>query len=316
MLPRPRLLLLLTTPPLMWAANAVVGRLVVDMIGPLWLNALRWSLALLILLPLGWRAIAGAQARRQIAVRWRHLAILGLLGVGSYNALQYLALRTSTPLNVTLIASSMPVWSMLVGVLFYRAHPSRVEVAGALLSLAGVATVIARGDPAALWQIRLVEGDVLMLVAIVGWSFYSWMLARPPATMSGSERPDWDWASFLLVQCLFGIVWSYAGAGLGELLLAPVAVDWSWRLVLAVVFVAVGPSVLAYRAWGLAVAEAGPAVAAIFYNLTPLLAALLSALVIGQWPQAYHAIAFTLIVAGILVATRGKARPPKPLSAR
>lgn len=307
MLTSPRLLLLLTTPPLMWAANAVVGRLVVDMIGPLWLNALRWTLALLILLPLGWQAVASAAARRQIISRWRHLAVLGLLGVGSYNALQYLALRTSTPLNVTLIAASMPVWSMLIGMLFYRAHPSRVELVGALLSLAGVATVIARGDPAALWQIRLVEGDLLMLVAIIGWSFYSWMLARPPAAMSGSERPDWNWSSFLLVQCLFGIVWSYAGAGAGELLIAPVAVVWSWPLVLAVLFVAVGPSVLAYRAWGLAVAEAGPALAAIFYNLTPLLAALLSAAVIGQWPQPYHAVAFLLIVAGILVSTYGKA---------
>lgn len=299
----PRLLLLLATPPLMWAGNAVVGRLVVDHIGPLWLNALRWTVALLILLPLGWRALATPAARRQILERWPHLAILGLLGVGTYNALQYLALRTSTPVNVTLIASSMPVWSMLVGVLLYRSHPTRIQILGALLSLAGVATVLSRGELSALLAIRLVEGDLLMLVAIIGWSFYSWMLARPPAAMSGAARPDWDWAAFLLVQCLFGICWSYAGAGLGELLLPPVPTRWSWPLVAAVAFVAIGPSIIAYRAWGLAVAEAGPALAAVFYNLTPLLAALLSAAVIGEGPKLYHALAFSLIVAGILVST-------------
>lgn len=41
----PRLALLLTLPPLRWAGNAVVGRLVRDDIPPRALNALRWLLA-------------------------------------------------------------------------------------------------------------------------------------------------------------------------------------------------------------------------------------------------------------------------------
>ena len=63
------------------------------------LNLLRWLLAGLILLPVaGWVLRPGSEL-------WRHLgrySVLGLLGVGCYNALQYLALKTSTPLNVTL----------------------------------------------------------------------------------------------------------------------------------------------------------------------------------------------------------------------
>lgn len=42
----PRLAALLLLPPLLWASNAVVGRLVVGLIPPLLLNALRWSVAL------------------------------------------------------------------------------------------------------------------------------------------------------------------------------------------------------------------------------------------------------------------------------
>ena len=102
----PRLALLLMTPPLMWAGNAVIGRLSIGSMGPLWLNAARWMLAFALLLPLGWRVFATPAARAQIATRWRHLAVLGLIGVGVYNALQYMALKTSTPVNVTLIASS------------------------------------------------------------------------------------------------------------------------------------------------------------------------------------------------------------------
>jgi drug/metabolite transporter (DMT)-like permease len=72
----------------------------------------------------------------------------------------------------------------------------------------------------------------------------------------------------------------------------------------ALAFVALGPSILAYRCWGLGVAAVGPAVAGFFGNLTPLFAALLSALWLGQPPQAYHALAFAFIVAGIAVSNR------------
>ena len=41
----------------------------------------------------------------------------------AYNALQYLALQTSTPINVTLIGASMPLWMLLVGIVFHREHP-------------------------------------------------------------------------------------------------------------------------------------------------------------------------------------------------
>lgn len=306
----PRLSLMLATPPLLWAGNAVVGRIAIGSIDPLWLNALRWVLAFGLLLPLGWNAIATPAARAQIAARWGYLAVLGLIGVGAYNALQYMALRTSTPLNVTLIASSSPVWTMIIGALVYRVHPRRLQLAGAALSLAGVALVLARGDLASLAQIRFVEGDLLMLLAIIGWSLYSWMLARPPAHMSGKARPAWNWAEFLVAQCVFGVSGAVAVAGVGDLIVPTVAqAQWSWLLGLAILYMAVGPSILAYRLWGLAVAEAGPAIAAFFYNLTPLFAALLSAALIGEWPQPYHGLAFALIVAGIVVSSRPAARP-------
>jgi drug/metabolite transporter (DMT)-like permease len=303
----PRLIVLLSIPPLMWAGNAVVGRIAIDSIGPLWLNALRWLLALAFLLPLGWQAVASAEARRQITQRWRYLAVLGLVGVGVYNALQYLALRTSTPVNVTLIASSLPVWTMIVGTFAYRVRPGRVQLIGAALSLAGVATVLSRGDLNALTHIHFVQGDLLMLVAIISWSIYSWMLARPPAHMTSASGPRWNWAGFLVVQCLFGLCWAAGGAAMGEIVDPSPSPQWSWPLGLAIVFIAVGPSIVAYRCWGLAVAQAGPAVAAIFANLTPLFAAVISAAVMKEWPQTYHGAEFVMIAAGILVSSRSMA---------
>jgi drug/metabolite transporter (DMT)-like permease len=300
----PRIAVFLTLPPLLWAANAVVGRLLVGSVPPLALNGLRWALALLILLPLGWRALRNPQA---IGARWPYLALLGFLGVGCYNAMQYFALQTSTPINVTLIASSMPLWMLAVGAIFYREHPTRRQLLGALLSLAGVALVLSRGQWAVLLGLRLVPGDMLMLLAIALWAWYSWLLARPPAHMRGQARPPWGWAELLLVQVLFGAVWAGAATGV-EAAFDPAPIRWSPWVVAALVYVAIGPSVLAYRFWGMGVATVGPAIAAFFNNLTPVFAALMSAAWLGEAPRWYHVVAFGLIVAGIVVTSRPSKR--------
>ena len=305
----PRIALLMTVPPLMWAGNAVVGRLFVGSVPPLTLNAARWTIAALLLLPFAWRVL---RAPGELAVRWPHLLLLGLLGVGSYNSLQYLALVTSTPINVTLIAASMPVWMLLIGALFYGERPGRRQLLGAVLSIAGVLLVIGRGDLDALARVQLVRGDLYMLVAVVCWGFYSWLLARPPAHMRGPGAPQvedggtrrgWTWTEALLVQMMFGLLVAGSTAGIEQAAGAPPVVWTGWTLA-GLLFVAVGPSIVAYRCWGIGVAAGGPALAAFFSNLTPLFAALLSAAVLGEPPRAYHAAAFALIVAGIVVSSK------------
>jgi drug/metabolite transporter (DMT)-like permease len=300
----PRLAVLMTLPPLLWAGNAVVGRLMAGEVPPLTLNLMRWSLTAVLLLPFAWRALRPFERIRR---RAGYLFAIGLLGVGAFNSLQYLALLTSTPINVTLVAASMPVWMLAVGALFFGERPTPRQLAGAAFGLAGVAVVIGRGSLETLLAVRLVPGDLFILLAVIGWAVYSWLLARPPAHMRGSERPDWDWAGFLLVQTLFGV----AAAALftaGEQALGTHPIRWSWGVAAALAYVSLGASIVAYRCWGLGVAEGGPALAAFFNNLTPLFAALLSALLLGESPQPFHGAAFALIVGGILVSSGALAR--------
>ena len=213
---------LLSLPPLLWAGNAVTGRLVIDLVPPMTLNLLRWLLAGLILLPLaGWILRRGSGF-------WQHLgrfSLLGLLGVGCYNALQYLALHTSTPLNVTLVGAGTPMFTLAVGALCFGAGVSRRQVGGALLSLTGVLLVLTRGDLAALAQVRFVPGDLYMLLANLGWAFYTWLLARTtePAAIRN------DWAAFLLAQIVPGLVWSSLLTA-GEWSVAPQSITWGWPL--------------------------------------------------------------------------------------
>ncbi|HSV46710.1 MAG TPA: DMT family transporter [Ramlibacter sp.] len=287
---------LLVVPPLLWAGNAVVGRLVADLVPPITLNFLRWLLAFVLMLPLaGWVLRPGSG----LWPRWRRFAVLGLLGVGCYNALQYLALKTSTPLNVTLVAASNPVWMLGVGWLWFGQRVSGRQLLGALLSIAGVLVVLGRGELASLLQVRLVPGDFYVLLATAAWAVYSWLLVRPgdPPAIRG------DWAAFLMAQLVPGLAWSGLFAA-GEWGAGAQPIAWGWPLAAALAYVAVGPAILAYRAWGLGVQRVGPNVAGFFANLTPLFAALMSTAFLGEAPHLYHAVAFVLIVGGIVVSSR------------
>jgi drug/metabolite transporter (DMT)-like permease len=292
----PYTIFLLTLAPLLWAGNAIVGRLVHEMVPPITLNFLRWAIAFLILLPL-----AGPVFRRGSGLwpNWRRFALLGLLGIGMYNALQYLALKSSTPINVTLVAAGMPVWMMLTGWMFFGAKVSRQQMMGAALSIAGVLLVLARGEFQHLLELHLVAGDIFMILATIAWSIYSWMLTRPiePAAIRS------QWASFLLAQVGFGVIWSGLFAA-GEWAITDAHIQWSWTLAAALAYVAIGPAVIAFRCWGAGVQRAGPSVAAFFSNLTPLFAAIMSSAFLGEAPHLYHGAAFLLIVGGIVVSSR------------
>ena len=287
---------LLTVPPLLWAGNAIVGRLLRNAVPPMTLNLLRWSIALLILLPLGRFLFRPGGA---LLTNWRRYALLGLLGIGLYNSLQYLALQSSTPINVTLVAAGMPVWMMLVGALFFGVPVTARQVAGAALSIGGVLLVLCRGQWDLLLAMRLVPGDVYMMLATIAWSFYSWLLMQPKDPPE--ERANW--AAFLLAQVMYGVLWSSVFSAVEWGLGAP-PMALSWKVAAGLLFVAIGPAILAFRCWGAGVQRAGPSVAAFFSNLTPLFAATMSAAFLGEAPHSYHVIAFALIVGGIVFSAR------------
>lgn len=294
----PKNIVLLTVPPLLWAGNAVVGRLASDLVPPITFNMLRWLLALLLLMPLaGWVL----RPRSALWTHWRRYGLLGLLSVGMHNALQYLALHTSTPLNVTLVGSSMPVFMLAIGALFFGHRATRRQLWGAALSMVGVLVVLSHGDPARLASVHFVPGDLYMLLATGAWAWYSWLLTR---TQDDDPAIRGDWAAFLMAQIVPGAACAALFAGGEWALLDPPPIEWGWPLLGALAYVSVAASIVAYRSWGLGVARLGPSVAGIFTNLTPLFAAVLSTAFLGEAPRLYHGLAFVLIVAGITVTSR------------
>jgi drug/metabolite transporter (DMT)-like permease len=288
----------LTLATILWAGNAIAGRVLVGSISPISLSAVRWGLAALMLLPFGWKIFKSGSALWQNKGRF---LVLGLLGVGSYNVLLYLALQTSTAINVTLIGASMPIWMLFIGAVFYQVRPTLLQMVGAVVSLVGVTVVLTRGEPTSLLSMEVVMGDLLIMLATILWAFYSWMISRP----GESTERQWPWAEFLMAQVLIGFMWTMLFEG-AEIATGHAFIDLNYWTGALIIFVAIGPSLIAYRCWGLGVNGAGPTVAAFFANLIPLFTALLSAAILGDPPQLFHGLAFALIVIGILVSSTAK----------
>ncbi len=284
----------LTTAALMWAGNAIVGKILVQASSPVLLNTVRWGVTALILLPFAWRVFKGDSPL------WHHtkrFALLSLFGVGSYNVLLYLALQSSTPINVTLIGASMPIWAIFIGMLVYHVRANHKQIVGAVISLIGVAVVIVRGELERLIEIEFVAGDLYMVIATILWGAYSWMLSHPKE----SNERSWPWSYFLLAQVGFGFCWSLIFAAT-EWQLEFSYFTWSWQTVLMIAYVIIGPSLIAYRCWGLGVSKAGATVATFFTNLIPLFTAILSTLLLQKPPEPFHGVAFALILAGIYLS--------------
>ena len=292
---RPYLLLSLTS--LFWAVNIVLGRFIAGTIPPAALAEIRWVGAALVAVPL---------ARRQLSQDWpvirRHLGIMLLLslsGVTIYNTLAYHGLEYTTALNGSLMQSSAPLMIGLWSLILFRDRLTLAQLVGILISLMGVTTIVAHGDPATLAHLKLNPGDIWFLVAMVSYALYAALLRRRPAI---------HFLSFLAFTFVAGAI-MLAPVTMAEYM-AGRRVDPTFAAFAVLAYVIVFPSLIAYVFFNRGVELIGANRAGPFFHLIPVFGSAVAILFLGERPQLYHGIGYLLIVTGIVVAQRGARQRP------
>ena len=272
---------------LFWAGNAIVGRAVRDDIPPFALAFVRWLGALAIVLPFAFRYVtADAQVLRR---HWRPLLVLGLTGVGAFNALLYSGLRETTATNGLLLHAGIPAFVLLFDAVGFNVRAGLWQIVGVTLSILGV-VVILFADLAALLALHFNRGDMMVLGAVVVWALYTSLLRLRPAV-----HP----LSFLAVTFAVGAAAMLPFAAAEWRVVA--AIDWRPEILLALAYVAVFPSLVAYLLFNAAVTMIGPARAGQSITLMPVFGALLAASLLGEPLGARHVAGMALILAGIAV---------------
>lgn len=281
---------------LCWAGNFIAGRALRHDIDPALLTLLRWSLALLILLP--WVGPRAWRCRHVIVREWRLLLGLGAIGIAAFHTLVYLALAHSTAINAMLMLSLTPA-AILVGASLTGASvPTRLQWGGTLVSLLGAAVIVTRGDAALLAGLQAAPGDLWMLVAVACWAAYSLLLRRRPADLPNDVA--------LAASCVPAI----------GLLLPVVALtspglpaELTPRLAGLLAYIVVFASLIPFLLWSWAVGVIGPERAGPYVHLLPVFGAGLAVLLLGESIAASQIVGAALVLAGLVLAHQRRIAP-------
>ena len=283
--------LLLLAPPLFWSGNFVIGRAVHGVVPPVALAFWRWAGAFAIALPFAWPHL-----RRDFPILRRHWAmtvLLSVTGVAAFNTMVYVGLQSTTALNAILLQSVLPLCIIAWVAVLFGERPGPMQTFGILVSLAGVATIAGQGSLRTLAALSFNPGDLWVLGAVVSYAFYSALLRK---------RAPVHQLSFLVARFALGtlvLVPFYAAELAGGRF-----IEWSAPALLAIVYVAIFPSFLAYLAFNRGVELIGAGRAGQYVHLMQVFGTILAVVFLGELFHVYHGIGIALIAAGLVLANR------------
>ena len=271
---------------LIWSGNMTINQLTVGAIAPSSIAFLRWVLALALLTPF---LLRSAWHHRHIIRReWPKLAVLGLLGMGLWQGLAYVAAETTSATNMGILAAMVPLLTVLLSALILRESPSLGGVGGGLLALFGVLVLLGRGDPLSLLELQVALGDLLMVVAATCYALYGVMLKRWPM-----ELPPWI---LLYAQVVFAVLFLLPPYLMGPM--TPIDGQNIWLILYA----GIPASIITTFLWMRAIRQIGASQASIFINLMPLFSALIAMAFLGERIAPFHLVGGVLVLAGVLMA--------------
>lgn len=282
----------LILPPLFWAGNFVVGKVLHSDIPPFSLAFLRWVIAFFVILPFAWRFI-----RREHHLYKQHLGRIiatAILGVACFNSLIYKGLHYTSTTNALLLNSCIPVLIMLFGRLFYAQKLKTVQVTGLFISLIGVLSIVLQGSVSRLVELSFNVGDLWVFSAMVCWAFYTIWTKAFPAELNK--------IGLIAIQMVIAIII------LLPLLLWELASNqhilFNTESLSGLLYLGVFPSVIAYLLYSFAVEKVGAVRAGLSIHLMPVFGVFLSVGLLGESIQFYHLIGITLIATGLVLCNR------------
>ena len=275
----------------------VVTSVLVHQIQPATLAGMRYSIALIGLVPV---LLFVWPANRVTAVDVLKVAALGAIFFGIFPWAFTAALSYTTPARGAIGLATMPIQTLLVAVLLGRERITGSKIASVILAFLGVSVVF---GPEALEPggSDYLKGDFLMLFGVFNSSIY--------IVLSGATIKKFN-ALFVTTFAMgFGVLFLFGVAfGSGELVTLPAVSREGW---LALLFIGVigGSIQFVLFIWALGILS--PTRAAIYLVLTPLSAMLLSLVVLHEAITLALVSGMVLVLSGIYINNHRVATPAR-----
>ena len=265
-----RVILKLIIAVILWGGSFIATKIALRDVSPLTLVWLRFAMGVVFL-------GAAARIRRQLTLPGikdlPYLALLGFIGITFHQWLQSTGLITSQASTTAWIVASIPVFTALIGWLVLHEKLSSMQILGIVLAGLGVLLVVTGGNFSKIFQGTIGKpGDFLILISAPNWAVFS-VLSRRILKI----RPAaWTMFYVMLFGWLFNGVLLAFGPGLSQIGALTVQ-GWA-----AVIFLGVLCSGLAYVFFYDALEVLPASEAGVFIYLEPLVAMIISALVLGE----------------------------------
>lgn len=278
---------------LLWAGNTIAGKMAVGHVSPMVLNLGRWILAFALIV-----AISVPQLRRDWTLmrrNWLLLLAYGAFGYTLFNALLYTALTMTSGVNGAIEQAIIPMLIFIVNYAVFRIRASLAQLAGFVLTIAGIAVTASHGDLSALLELEVNLGDLLVIAAAAVYAVYTIGLRWKPAI---------GWQSLMAASALGAIAGAVPLLGWEMARGASLAPDLrGWLLML---YAGLLPSLVSQIFWVKGVEGIGANRAGLFINLIPVFGTVLSVAFLGERLHGFHVLALALVTAGIAIAEKGK----------
>jgi drug/metabolite transporter (DMT)-like permease len=272
----------------MWAGNFVLARSLRDEVGPLMLTISRFVVASLFYAVILGRSVV---RERLLLKDWALLAAMTLTGVLGFPLLLYQGLQFTTATNAVLINATSPLMTAGLAAILIKERLFPRHVLGGVITFFGVALIVSGGSFERLQRWHVNVGDLYVLLAAGLWGLYS-VISRW-ATRSRSVFSVTAISTWMALPLFLG------AAAVGW---EPTPTNWNWYLVLAVVYIGIFPSGVAFLSWNEGVRRVGANRAMVFYNMLPVYGAILGVILLGESLGAEHFIGGGLILTGSLMA--------------
>lgn len=282
---------LLAVAALAWSGNHVLGRAAAGTVPPFAISLFRWGVPLVLLWPFAREHLV--RDWPLIKSHWRVIVFLGIAGGAVFGVLQYIGLRYTTAINVSVLNSLAPVMIAFAGSLMFGDRLSGRQGCGIAVSLLGVMLIVTKADVARAAGLDFNWGDLIIVFNVGIWAVYSVCLRW---------RPPIHWISFTyclaFVSTLATVPFFMAEHMSGLTLQA------GWFTVGVLAYVAMFPSVIGFAAWNRGVEILGPARSGATLHLIPLFSSLIASVTLGEQLMGYHVAGFALILAGVWLSSR------------
>jgi len=285
--------LILTT--LFWSGNFIVGKAAsLFEIPPFTLNFYRWIFAWLILAPFTLKEVI--DKKNYILKNIKLIIILGITSITIFNSIVYYSLNFTQVISGVLMISTIPVMIIFFCWLFRIEKTNVYQIFGVIFSLSGVVVIITKADLNILLNLNFNKGDIWMVVAMFSWAMYSALLRKKNFELSQ--------LSLLQIIITAGLIFLLP-AYLVELSLG-YKTSINLPFISTLTYVVLFPGLASFIFWIKGIAIIGSNRSGIFLHLMPIFSTIMAILIFGEKFMIFHSIGAVLIIAGIILSSRGQ----------